>query len=148
MFKIRQPRGRLIFNMGIPIHVKDGIWFETGPCMLLSDTEISSYQLTQPLSCWIYFRKCKNIFAFSVISQYWDDIGCWNVSSWKIRTCFSCSLNAFVAYVTAMQGARASAAMVFIKFCWNVLVLAPKGLVTVLVNYDWLTSWVYILFWK
>ena len=32
MLKIRRPNGRLIFNMGIPIPGKDGLYIETGPC--------------------------------------------------------------------------------------------------------------------
>ena len=31
MLKIRRPNGRLIFNMGIPIPGKDGLYIETGP---------------------------------------------------------------------------------------------------------------------
>ena len=31
MLKIRRSRDRLIFNMGIPIHGKDGLYIETGP---------------------------------------------------------------------------------------------------------------------
>ena len=31
MLKIRRPTGRLIFNMGIPIPGKDGLYIETGP---------------------------------------------------------------------------------------------------------------------
>ena len=34
MLKIRRPNGRLIFNMGIPIPGKDGLFIETGPCWL------------------------------------------------------------------------------------------------------------------
>ena len=33
MLKIRRPNGRLIFNMGIPIPGKDGLYIETGPCL-------------------------------------------------------------------------------------------------------------------
>ena len=32
MIKIRRSGDRLIFNMGIPIPEKDGLYFETGPC--------------------------------------------------------------------------------------------------------------------
>ena len=32
MLKIRRSRDRLIFNMGIPIPGKDGLYIETGPC--------------------------------------------------------------------------------------------------------------------
>ena len=35
MLKIRRPNGRLIFNMGIPIPGKDGLYIETGPRCLL-----------------------------------------------------------------------------------------------------------------
>ena len=31
------------------------------------------------------------MFAFSLISQHWDDTGSWNPSSWKTRTHLSCS---------------------------------------------------------
>ena len=31
MLKIRRPNGRLIFNMGIPIPGKDGLYIEMGP---------------------------------------------------------------------------------------------------------------------
>ena len=31
MLKIRRPNGRLIYNMGIPIPGKDGLYIETGP---------------------------------------------------------------------------------------------------------------------
>ena len=34
MLKIRRPTGRLIFNMGIPIPGKDGLYIETGPLSL------------------------------------------------------------------------------------------------------------------
>ena len=33
--KIRRPNGRLIFNMGIAICRQDGLYIETGPCMLI-----------------------------------------------------------------------------------------------------------------
>ena len=36
MLKIRRPNGRLIFNMGIPIPGKDGLYIETGPWLLLA----------------------------------------------------------------------------------------------------------------
>ena len=35
MLKIRRPNGRLIFNMGIPIPGKDGLYIETGPRTLV-----------------------------------------------------------------------------------------------------------------
>ena len=34
MLKIRRSHDRLIFNLGIPIPVKDGLYIETGPSML------------------------------------------------------------------------------------------------------------------
>ena len=34
MLKIRRPNGCLIFNMGIPIPGKDGLYIETGTCWL------------------------------------------------------------------------------------------------------------------
>ena len=34
MLKIRRSRDRLIFNMGIPVHGKDGLYIETGPRIL------------------------------------------------------------------------------------------------------------------
>ena len=36
MWKIRQPRDRLIFNMGIPIPEKDGLYIESEPCVHFS----------------------------------------------------------------------------------------------------------------
>ena len=38
------------------------------------------------LPCWIYFRKHKNIFAFSVISKNWNSAGSWNLILWKKMT--------------------------------------------------------------
>ena len=38
MLKIRRSRGRLIFNMGIPIPWKDGLYIETGPYFCLAPT--------------------------------------------------------------------------------------------------------------
>ena len=32
--------------------------------------------------CWIYLRKHKNIFAFSIIHQYLNMTGCWDLLSW------------------------------------------------------------------
>ena len=39
----------------------------------------------------------KNIFVFSIISPDWDGTGCWNSSSWKIKTWFSCIFKIMVA---------------------------------------------------
>ena len=35
MLKIRRSRDRLIFNMGIPIPGKDGLYIETGPRLFI-----------------------------------------------------------------------------------------------------------------
>ena len=47
MLKIRRPNGRLIFNMGIPIPGKDGLYIETGPCW----HQQSQSMLVQVLNC-------------------------------------------------------------------------------------------------
>ena len=46
-------------------------------------THNKKYQL---LSCWIYFRKYKNIFEFAIIFQQWDCVGIWKPSSWDTKT--------------------------------------------------------------
>ena len=50
MLKIRRPNGRLIFNMGIPIPGKDGLYIETGPCQLYGQN--ISLQ-TSPDDCYV-----------------------------------------------------------------------------------------------
>ena len=45
MLKIRRPNGRLIFNMGIPIPGKDGLYIETGPWWFLMNTGAKIFQL-------------------------------------------------------------------------------------------------------
>ena len=47
-----------------------------------------------------FLRHYKSIFFFSVISQDWDGSGGWNPSSWVIRTCLPCMINA-IAVVSA-----------------------------------------------
>ena len=55
----------------------------------------------------------KHIIAFYVIRPYWHDAGSWNPSSSKTRTYIFHIVNIMGADVTATQGARASATMIF-----------------------------------
>ena len=54
--------------------------------------------------------------AFSIIFQNWVGTVTWNRSSWKTRTCLSCIVNTIIANELAMQGARASAAIVWSSY--------------------------------
>ena len=64
-----------------------------------------------PFSCWINFRKLKNIFAFYINLQYWDGSGHWNPSSCNTGTRSSCIFSSMVVGHLVMQGTRASAAL-------------------------------------
>ena len=71
MLKIRRPLGRLIFNMGIAIPGKTVFLIETASWwqQLGSNYGRSADVLKE------YFRKYKNVFAISLISQNRDRIG-------------------------------------------------------------------------
>ena len=53
MLKIRRPNGRLIFNMGIPIPGKDGLYIETGPRLHSVDQSLLTHK--QPETQWWLF---------------------------------------------------------------------------------------------
>ena len=53
-----------------------------------------------------YFRKEKNTFPFSIISQHWYGAGSWNPFSWKTRSQLSCTFNSMVADDVSRQGTR------------------------------------------
>ena len=57
-----------------------------------------------PLWCWNYFEKHKDLF----ICQLWDGAGSWNPSSWKTRTCLSCSVSAMADVDWRWRGHRSS----------------------------------------
>ena len=61
MLKIRRPNGRLIFNMGIPIPGKDGLYIETGCRSLLH----ISYHYLQYIYIHIYM-----VQSFKCISRF------------------------------------------------------------------------------
>ena len=46
MLKLRRSHDRLIFNMGIPIPGKDGLYIETGPWAYVSITTAKSMMYT------------------------------------------------------------------------------------------------------
>ena len=50
-----------------------------------------SVDIKSPLLWWIYLRKHKSIFIFSIISQHWN--GLWNPSSWSTMNHFSFLVN-------------------------------------------------------
>ena len=43
MLKIRRSRDRRIFNMGIPISGKDGLYIETEPCTTPKDSKVALF---------------------------------------------------------------------------------------------------------
>ena len=47
---------------------------------IVGENDLTSLNIT--FSCWIHNKKHQNIFAFSIIFQYWDDVGSWNPSLW------------------------------------------------------------------
>ena len=53
------------------------------------------------LNCWIFFRKHKNMIAFSLISPHWCGAGSWNPSSRRTRSHSSCKINTMAAEVLA-----------------------------------------------
>ena len=58
------------------------------------------------------------LFWLFIIPINWNAAGSWNPSSWKIGTCLSYLVNTMAVDNLATQGARASAAMVFIlEYC-------------------------------
>ena len=59
----------------------------------------------------LIFRKHKNKFTFSIISQCWDGSGTWNLSSRAARTCSSFIVNTVADVLTAW--AKASAATLY-----------------------------------
>ena len=42
MLKIRQSRDNVIFNMGIPIPGKDGLYIESGPMCVIETSELGT----------------------------------------------------------------------------------------------------------
>ena len=52
------------------------------------------------------------LLTLSIISEHRDDAGSWNLSSYKTMTCLLYIMNIMAADDLAMQGAKASAAMV------------------------------------
>ena len=74
---------------------------------------------SQALLYWNRLRKY--IFAYFIISQYWDGTGRWNLSSWRTRTGSSCIFNTMVADELVTQGSMASVAMILTSkwYCWN-----------------------------
>ena len=91
---------------------------------------VSPNGVTRPqwVKFWMDWMKHENIFAFSIISWYWDGPGRWNPLSWKSRTSLSNIVNNMAADDLAMQGARVSAAMILTLSFWNILTPAPDGL--------------------
>ena len=82
----------------------------------------------QSLICWISLRKHKNIFTFS---NHFSTLRChryWNPSSYNTRTCLSYGVNTIAADALAMQGARASAAMVLTLFFKTIPISAKEQL--------------------
>ena len=57
-----------------------------------------------------------DIFAFSIISQHWDDTGSWNSSRWKTRT--------HLSYIVTRKAGDGLVTMFF----QNMLVPEPQGL--------------------
>ena len=69
-----------------------------------------------PLRARFFRGKIKHIFTFHVIPPHWFDTGGWNPFSNKTRTYPAFFIvNIMAAGVLAMQGARASAAMILTK---------------------------------
>ena len=48
----------------------------------------------------------KNLFAISIISDFWDGADSWNLSSWKTRTCLFCKVNIMAPDDLVMQGSN------------------------------------------
>ena len=51
MLKIRRSRNRLIFNMGIPVPGKEGLYIETGPCFFSTFAESFHFRSFQISFC-------------------------------------------------------------------------------------------------
>ena len=75
-----------------------------------------------------YLTQCSDVSFFHI---HWDGTGSWNPSVWKIKTCLYYIVNNLVADVLAMQGARASAAMISIKFSWNIPASVLEELISI-----------------
>ena len=84
MLKIRRSHDRLIFNMGIPIPGKDGLYIETGLRSLHSNTCLVSLVISrlipEPRRAWYLFQ-WRAQFMASCISWPWDTYFAWIVPS-------------------------------------------------------------------
>ena len=76
----------------------------------------------------LFWQSIKILFAFPIISQNWDGLVNWNISSWETRTHLSCIVNAMAADVLAPYITRASAVMALNKFFPNIPTRALKEL--------------------
>ena len=65
--------------------------------------------INKPLSCSIYFKKCKTGLVFLIISQHRYGTSNWNSSTWETMTSLFCMANAMSVENLATQGVRASA---------------------------------------
>ena len=101
-----------------------------------------------PYFSWIYFKKYKNIFAFSIFSSNWGTVDSWNLSSWNMRIYGSYVINVMAADDLATQGARSSAAMAFTYFSHNILgsSMYQKGLLT-MAMFDWCPPLLTVYWW-
>ena len=67
-----------------------------------------------PLYAELFIGYIKNVSTIYIIPPHWYDTSSWNCSSCKTRTCLFYIVSVMGANVLAMQGARASASMIFI----------------------------------
>ena len=72
MLKIRRSRDRFIFNMGIPMPRKDGLYIETGPrTLFFSHSDFNLYRVVPnsgEMSCQLWTPK--------IDTFWWDQFGC------------------------------------------------------------------------
>ena len=79
LYKKRRPGGRLIFNMGIPIPGKDGLYIETGRCfphVPILQPEVTPQQVSQPGS-WSSCSGSLSLSSSPLIMPTW-----WPSSPW------------------------------------------------------------------
>ena len=98
MLKIRQSRDRLIFNMGIAIPEKDGLYIETGPqCIQL----VCHEQWPQLFSCGCWANSAVNYSTNESIIYYEISYNHILESCWVMCPVIVCVQRFFFCYITA-----------------------------------------------
>ena len=97
---------------------------------ICSITKTHTWFAFYPLSCWIDFRKYRNLFTFFMTSLHWDGTGCWNPFSLRTRTGLYGMVNVMAATVLTMEKVKASVTMLLAEVSQNILVSASKRICT------------------